>query len=49
MTQKFDTNRDILRCFSLAEMLFYGKNAVIWRMGNRGVKLNSAWAIKLLN
>ena len=34
----FDTIHDILRCLSLAQSLHKGRNAPIWRIGNRGVK-----------
>ena len=34
----FDTIHDILRCLSLAQSLLKGRNAPIWRIGNRGVK-----------
>ena len=34
----FDTIHDILRCLSLAQSILKGRNAPIWRIGNRGVK-----------
>ena len=36
----FDTIHDILRCLSLAQSLLKGRNAPIWRIGNRGVKVD---------
>ena len=33
----FDTIYDILRSLSLVQSLLKGRNALIWRIGNRGV------------
>ena len=35
--RRFDTIHDILRCRSPAESLVQGRNAPVWRIGNRGV------------
>ena len=37
----FDIIHDILRSLSLAQSLLEGRNAPIWRTGNRGVKLRA--------
>ena len=36
----FDTICDILRALRLVQSLLKGRNAPIWRIGNRGVKLD---------
>ena len=42
----FDTIHVILRSLGLAQSLVEGKNAPIWRSGNRGVKILSMELIK---
>ena len=42
----FDTIHDILRCLSLAQSLLKGRNAPIWRIGNRGVNYWLSFELK---
>ena len=39
VNRPFDTIRDLLRPLSLEQSLLKGRNSLIWRIGNRGVKI----------
>ena len=39
LARHFDAIRDIQQCLSLMQTLLKGRIALIWRIGNRGVKI----------